>query len=41
MTRGSLAVAPLLLMLVFVAGCSESEPIETVTEENFQTLMTL
>ena len=41
MTRNSSVVAPLLLILVCVAGCSGAEPIETVTEENFQTLLTL
>ncbi len=41
MTSSSLAVSPLLLILVFAAACSGSEPIETVTEENFQTLITL
>ncbi len=41
MTGSSLAVAPLFLVLVFVAGCSGTEQIEKVTEENFQTLLTL
>ncbi len=41
MTRGSLVVAPLFVILVCVAGCSGTGPIETVTEENFQTLITL
>ncbi len=34
-------MAPLFLVLVFVAGCSGTDPIETVTEENFQALITL
>ncbi len=34
-------MATLHLILVFVAGCSGTEPIDMVTEENFQTLITL
>ena len=41
MTGGWLAVAPLLLILAGGAGCSGTKPIETVTEENFRTLITL
>ncbi|MCH8185613.1 MAG: hypothetical protein IH862_05880 [Chloroflexi bacterium] len=41
MNSRSLAVVPLFLILVFVAGCSGTDPIDTVTEENFQTLITL
>ncbi len=41
MTGSSLAAALLSLILVGVAGCSGTGPIERVTEENFKTLITL